>query len=184
MLPEVTIIRRLDKQQRVSFSLTQAALILAMGQIPAHNGKEGLASHVIDGVTDRHNLQNPVSTTFVSHLESKVNAAIQYDQTLLDKFYTTPLTVVGGSARLVYENLSSDDQERFHLKLILIVSKPREHAGFTTVKKVDCTSESPEPLLQSRWAKDDYKLVKTQLDGMLNACEAKVLAGLPTLLKK
>jgi hypothetical protein len=48
---------------------------------------------------------------------------------------------------------------------------------------VNCQGASDEPLPLSQWATNDYQLVKTQLDAMLAACETKVMAGLPDLLK-
>ncbi|WP_034294693.1 hypothetical protein [Herbaspirillum sp. RV1423] len=126
-----------------------------------------------------------MSGKFVVDLQNKINRLVQENVSYKNTAFHQPILVTGGRAALVYETLGNDE-EKFRLKTDLFIYKSKEKKSYFSPNpyvKVDCQDASPEPLSRDQWAKDDYRLVKTQLDSMLAECEKKVLANLPELLK-
>ncbi len=183
---EVTIVKREATSKNVASQVALNVVMLALGGGVGFQSfsKDGLKGVPVDGLNERANVQNPVATRFVSDLQAKVAAAVQENAAWRDRHYREPLTVAGGSTRLVYETLAGTDEERFRLKTDLTVYKRKESANLLSPNLVvDCQDASPEPLTQSQWAEAEYRSVKIQLDAMLAACETKVLAELPSLLR-
>lgn len=186
---EVTVVKRESTIKNVAAQVGLNVLALALGG--GGVGFQGFSKDDLKGVpiedaVSRDNLKNPVSSEFLSNLQMHVSAAVQHDPGLVQKSYQQPMLIAGGNARLVYESLAGEDEERFRLKSDLIVYKRREEAGlfaFKSVNVVGCETASDNPLPLSQWAVNDYQLVKTQLDAMLSSCQTKVIAGLPELLK-
>jgi hypothetical protein len=185
---EVTVVKRESTIKSVAAQVGLNVLALALGGGVGFQGfsKDDLKGVRIEDAVSRENLKNPVSNEFLRELESKVSATVQQNPALAQKGYQRPILVAGGNARLVYESLAGEDEERFRLKSDLIVYKQREGAGlftFKSVNVVDCENASDNPLPLDQWAVNNYQSVKTQLDAMLSTCESKVLAKLPELLE-
>ena len=147
--------------------------------------KDSLKGAVIEGPADRANLKNPAAGTFMLSLQASVNDAIQADATLRHKTFNNSLNVIG-STQLVYETLASTDEERYRLKTDLMVFKKKESASLVSMAPfvtVNCQNQSPTPLVQARWAENNYQIVKDEIDSMYAACQKNVLADLKNLLK-
>lgn len=183
---EVTIVRRQATVNNVAGQVALNLVMLALGGgvgVQAFD-KNGLRGVRIEDAATRVNLKNPVAGEFLSRLQGRLDAAVREHPQLRDGVWQKPVLVAGGSVRLVYETLSGDAEERFRLKNDLVIYKSREKTGLLTFSRpvmVDCRDESAEPLPQEEWARDDYRLIKLQLDAMLAACETKVLAQVPVL---
>lgn len=184
---EVTIVNRAATAKNVATQVGLAALTLFIGGGIGFQGfsKDDLKGAPIEDLSERNNIQNPVSTTFVADLQTKINQAVQENAVHNTIAFNQSIVVTGGRAALVYENLG-DEEEKFRLKSEIIIHKPREDKGFFSFSpnpKVDCQHASAEALPQEQWAKDNYLLIKTEMDAMFSACEQKILAELPTLLE-
>lgn len=145
-------------------------------------GKNDLRGAVLTDA-DNKNIPNPIPRDFTARLDERINAAVQANEKWRTQRFSEPVLLQGGTAHLVYESLIGND-EQYRLRIDPIVFKFKEDRvllrGAGT--EVNCTSESPEPLPLSHWSADSYALVRTQLDSMLDACEAKVMAQLPEML--
>lgn len=184
---EVTIVKREATQGVVAGQVALNIFMLALGGGVGVQGfsKDALKGSTIRELERREHIQNPVPGRFLGELEEKVNAAIQADEALREKRFTKPLRVAGGNARLIYETLLGEDDQRFRLKTDLLVYKTKENANlWSGPYVVNCQDASPEPFIQAQWAEQDYLLVKTQLDAMLATCEKKVLAELLGMLSE
>lgn len=184
---EVTIVKREATTSLVSTQVALNVFMLAMGGGIGFQGfsKDSLKGAVIEGPADRANLKNPAAGTFMLSLQASVNDAIQADATLRQKTFNNSLNVIG-STQLVYETLASTDEERYRLKTDLMVFKKKESASLVSMAPfvtVNCQNQSPTPLVQARWAENNYQIVKDEIDSMYAACQKNVLADLKNLLK-
>jgi hypothetical protein len=180
---EVRIVKREHTQKNVAAQVLLNVLMLGAGSGFQGFSKDGLKGSTIEDISSRENLRTPVTGTFVTALEKKVNASLQSNEKLRGNLYTKPLRVAGGDSRLVYESLQGNDEEQFRLKTSLSVYKVKEnYFSLMPGGYMSCDEESPEPMPQSKWAENDYQLVKTQLNDQLARCETKILAKLADLL--
>lgn len=149
------------------------------------NSKDNMVGSTIEGLDDRSNLQIGDANAFASHLQATMQAAMQNNTEWADKTFKKPITVAGGLVNLVYEGPTGEDATRYRLKADWVVYKPRESFSLFggPNRHVDCSYESPTPMTQAAWAENNYAQVKAEMDAMLPACEQKVLAALPDLLK-
>ncbi|WP_137921872.1 hypothetical protein [Hydrogenophaga sp. 2FB] len=184
---EITIVSRSTTGKAVAaqvfLNVAMLALVGGIGVQPF--SKDDLRGDRIEDVTHRDHLRNPIPTDFVTRLQEKVDAAIASNAALTNRVYENPLVVAGGSSSLVYHALTGTDEETYQLQTKLEVFKRREGPNFWTLSPnvvVDCSDVSAEPLPRTRWAQDDYQLVRQSLDETLDACEARVMARLPELL--
>ena len=94
--------------------------------------------------------------------------------------------VGGGYARLVYENLAGTDEATYRLKTDLVIYRKVEGASLRSLmgpRTVSCADQSAQAWPQSRWAEGNYLPVQQEMDTLLAACEAKVVASLDELLR-
>ncbi len=185
---EVMIVRREDTFGLIGTQVVLNIAMLALGGGIGVQGfsKDGLKGSAIDYAGPRDNLKNPVVHEFTPALAKKIRDAVHQDPELNGRTFNRDILVAGGSANLVYESLADGEEERFRLKTHLQVYKKKESAGmfsFSPLVIVDCSNESEQVMLLNQWAEADFQPVKTQLDGMLSACETKVMAELPAMLK-
>ncbi|QTN27969.1 hypothetical protein HZ993_22400 [Rhodoferax sp. AJA081-3] len=146
-------------------------------------GKEVLVGAPIEGVQERGHLQNPVPEAFVTSLQRGVSQFLENDAKLRDTVFKKPLIVAGGTASLVYETLSSKDEEQYLLKAYVMVYKAKERWSMMPNMPVYCAMQSQQPMLLADWAVDNFRGVKAQFDEMLAGCQTKVIEGLPVMLK-
>lgn len=185
---EVTIVRRENKANQVAGQIALGLLMFALvgGTGFQDVDKEMLLGSRIEDPNASENLKNPVSGEFVLGLQEKVAAFVKQNPELKSKSFQHPIVVSGGSARLIYEAFSDDDQ-RFRLRNDLTIYKRRENAKRFSFDSpgvhVSCVEITPEPRIEAEWAVDGYRPVRTTLDDWLKTCENKVLAKLPELLK-
>jgi hypothetical protein len=173
---EVTIVKREATHKNIAGQVALNVVMLALGGGGGVQGfsKDGLKGAPLEGLTERANVQNPVSTQFVSDLRSKVVVAVQSNAGWRDKSYLEPITVAGGNTSLVYETLADTEEERFRLKTDLVYKRKEVASLWSNANVVvDCQDASPEPLTQSQWAGANYQSVKTQSDAMLAAVRRK-----------
>lgn len=181
------IVKAEQMQKNVAGKVALGVLMFALGGGTGFtsSSKDNMVGSTIDGLEDRSNLQIGDAATFASRLQTTVQAAMQSNAEWADKTFKHPITVAGGVVNLVYEGLTGDDATRYRLKADWVVYKRRE--SFTLFgapnTRVDCSYQSPAPLTQAAWAENNYALVKAELDAILPACEQKVVAALPDLLK-
>lgn len=185
---EVSIVRREDTVNLVGVQVALNIAMLALGGGIGVQGfsKDELKGSAIEYAGPRDNLKNPVVDAFVPALAKKIGAAVRQDPELNGRTFNRYISVAGGSASLVYEALADGEEERFRLKTHLQVYKKKESAGmfsFSPLVIVDCSDASDPAVPLGQWAEADFQPVRTQLDDMLSACEAKVMAELPALLK-
>jgi len=185
---EVTIVRRENTFNNVGVQVALNIFMLAMGGGFGVQGfsKDDLKGSSIDDAASRANLKNPVAGEFLGKLKSRIDETLRQDPEMRGRTYREPVLVAGGSTRLIYETLMDGEEERFRLKTSLQVYKKKESAGmfsFSPLVIVNCSDESGEPMPLDQWAEADFQPVKTQLNSLLSACEAKVMAELPALLK-
>jgi hypothetical protein len=184
---EVTIVRRANTQKNVVGQVALNVLMLAVGGFGGFSGfsKDGLLGSPIEGLTERENIQNQIPRTYGLQLQHQVNEWIATQSAYSSKIYSNPLLIAGGQTRLVYENLAGTDEEKFRLKTTLSIYKRKEKTGFFGDPNiaVGCDDTSTELLLEKEWALDNYRLVKTQMDAALKACNQKVVSELPSILK-
>ncbi|TXH89795.1 MAG: hypothetical protein E6Q78_06215 [Rhodoferax sp.] len=184
---EVQIVKAEQMQKNMAGKVALGVLMFALGGGTGYtsSSKDNMVGRTIDGVEDRSNLRIGDANEFASHLQTTVYTALQGNTEWANKTFKHPITVAGGVVNLVYEGLTGDDATLYRLKADWVVYKRRESftlfgAPHTTV---DCSYQSPTPLSQAAWAENNYALVKSELDAMLPACEQKVVASLPDLLK-
>lgn len=183
---EVRLVTREATSNKVAQQIGLNLALLALGGLAFQGfSKDDLMGRPVDGVSQRDHLKVPVDTAFVTRLQARVDTAMQSSESLRLRTFARPLTVAGGSTRLVYENLKGSDVPTFRLKTDLVIYKARE-GGFTNnllaARVVECSNESPEAWPQTHWAEGNYLPVKTQLYTMLQACEDKVIASLESTL--
>jgi hypothetical protein len=186
---EVKLVQRATTHKEVGKQVALNVFMLAMGGGVAASpfSKSDLAGERIEGPTDRANLRNPVSTDFVTRLDQRIREAIQADAALAQRAWRQPVLVSDGFARLVYEQLDGAQEERLRLVTRLVVYKTRENASLLSMQRapqVDCSGQSEPALALADWAQQDFRRVKDTLDAQLAACERKVLAALPDLLRE
>jgi len=183
---EVRMVKRETTGKVVAAQVALNILMLATGGGGGFQtfSKNDLVGDRIESA-QRDNLRNPTSTDFVRRLDDRVQAAIRADETLRQRAFEHPLVVAGGNARLVYDALAGTDEAKYALKSRLQVYKRKEATRLWSPSvSVDCAEPSGEALPEAEWAADDYALVRTSLQSMLDACEGAVLARLPELLKE
>lgn len=182
---EVGIVKRAHTATAVMGQVAVNTLLLVAGGGFSFSGfgKDDLDGSTIEGVAVRDHLQNPVPEAFVMKLQTAVSQFLENDAKLRDTTFKKPLIVAGGSARLVYENLSGNDEEQYRLKAYVMVYKDKERWSIMPNPPVYCTLQSTQPMLLADWAVDNFRGVKLQLDEMLASCQTKVLEALPVLLK-
>lgn len=184
---EVQIVKAEQMHKSVAGKVALGVLMFALGGGTGYttSSKDNMVGSTIEGLEDRSKLQIGDASAFASHLQTTVQTAMQSNAEWADKTFKYPLTVAGGVVNLVYEGLTGDDATRYRLKADWVVYKRRE--SFTLFgapnTRVDCSYQSPAPLTQTAWAENNYALVKAELDAILPACEQKVVAALPDLLK-
>lgn len=183
---EVRMVKRETTGKVVAAQVAFNILMLATG---GGGGFQTFSKNELKGdrieSTQRDNLRNPTSTDFVRRLDDRVQAAMNADETLRQRAFEHPLVVAGGNARLVYDALAGTDEEKFALKSRLQIYKRKEATSLWSPSViVDCAEPSGEPLPHAEWAANDYALVRTSLQSMLDSCEGAVLARLPELLKE
>lgn len=184
---EVRLVTREATTKNVATQVGLNLLLLSVGALSFQGfSKDGLKGRAVDGPTDRAHLRNPIPTDFVTRLQARVDTAIQGNDRLKTQTYTHPLVVGGGYARLVYENLAGTDEATYRLKTDLVVYRKRgDGASIKSLmapRTVSCADQSAQAWPQSRWAEGNYLPVKQELDALLAACEARVLASLDELL--
>jgi hypothetical protein len=183
---EIRMVTREATSNNVAAQVGLNAVLLAMGAVSFRGfSKDDLKGSELTDVADRSHLQNPVPTEFVGRLQARVDAFLQADESLQKRRFERPLIVSGGNARLVYESLLGTAEEKFRLKADLVVYKKRESSTMASLMApvvVECSGESPDAWSQSRWAQENYLLVKVQMDALLQSCETKVQGNLHKLL--
>ncbi|MGE0097575.1 MAG: hypothetical protein AB7S86_04430 [Hydrogenophaga sp.] len=183
---EIRMVTRDATSKNVAAQVGLNAVLLAMGAFSFRGfSKDDLKGSELTDVADRSHLQNPVPTEFVGRLQARVDAFVQTDESLQKRRFERPLIVGGGNVRLVYESLLGTEEEKFRLKTDLVVYKKRESSAMASLMApvvVECSGKSPDAWPQSRWAQENYLLVKVQLDELLQACETKVQGNLHQLL--
>lgn len=183
---EIRMVTREATSNNVAAQVGLNAVLLLMGAVSFRGFSKGdLKGSELTDVADRSHLQNPVPTEFVERLQARVDGFVQADESLKKRRFERPLIVSGGNARLVYESLLGTEEEKFRLKTDLVVYKKRESSAMASLMApvvVQCSGESPDAWPQSRWAQENYLLVKVQLDALLQACENKVQENLRELL--
>ena len=187
---EVQLVERADTHKEVGKQIGINLLILAMGGIGFSANpfsKTSLAGSPIAASGDRANLRNPIPEEFVARLSERINAAVKADPTLAMRHWREPVNVAGGFTRLLYDDLDGTTPESLHLAMDLTVYKLREDWSPLSFRdprvQVDCNSKSPAARAKEDWAPDDYREVRLEFDALLDACERKVMAALPDLLK-
>jgi hypothetical protein len=187
---EVTIVRRANTQREVGKQVALNVLMLALGGGVGVQrfGKEDLKGEAIEAAGDRANLANNIPGAFAARLQEKITAAVQQDAVLASRSWRYPILVAGGRTRLLYEELQGADEERFRLLTHLVVYKARENRSAFSITSpyvtVDCSGGTEKPLDLPSWALDNHALIRTELVRLQDACESKVLAALPELLKE
>ena len=187
---EVMLVERADTHKEVGKQIGINLLMLAMGGVGLtadRFSKTDLAGRSIDSCGGRANLRNPVPDEFVARLSERINAAVKADPALAMRHWGQPVNVAGGFTRLLYDELDGDTPERLHLAIDLTIYKRREDwspLSFSAPRvQVDCNSKSATARAKEDWAPDDYREVRLEFDALLDACERKVMAALPDLLK-
>jgi len=182
---EVQLVQRETTGRNVAAQVGLNVLMMALGGGAGVStfSKDDLAGDPIEGVVDRSNLANPVSTGFVQSLQEAVSARMAEEGRWRDRSFTHPLVVGGGRATLVYDNLMGSEEPQYQLALRLDVYKRREGNWPVAPRLVLCDgrSQTAQPLAQ--WAASSYVGVQQELQRMLGACQEKVVAGLPGLLE-
>jgi len=186
----VTVVRRSTTQkvvnQRILTGVAIALITGGAGFAFETFSKDDLMGASITQVKDKANVANPVADAYISRLQRSLKLFLAADPELRDKTFKHPLLISGGEARLIYEDLSGTDEERFRLVTEIIVYKRRETANFLSPVKVvemRCAASSPEPWPEARWAENDYAPLRDALGARLDDCEGKLMAELPRLLK-
>ena len=184
---EVRLVTREATTKNVATQVGLNLLLLSVGALSFQGfSKDGLKGRAVDGPTDRAHLRNPIPTDFVTQLQARVDTAIRDNDHWRAETYTYPLVVGGGYARLVYENLAGTDEATYRLKTDLVVYRKVEGASIRSLmgpRTVSCADQSAQAWPQSRWAEGNYLPVKQEMDTLLAACEAKVVASLDELLR-
>lgn len=187
---EVQLVERADTHKEVGKQIGINLFMLAMGGVGFSAqgfSKTSLAGNPIAASGDRANLRNPIPEEFVARLSERINATVKADPALAMRHWRQPVNVAGGFTRLLYDELDGDTPERLHLAMDLTVYKRREDWSPLSFSNssvlVDCNSKSPTARAQEDWAPDDYREVRLEFDALLDACERKVMAALPDLLK-
>lgn len=184
---EVQIVKAEQMQKNVAGKVALGVLMFALGGGTGYttSSKDNMVGSTIEGLEDRSKLQIGDASAFASSLQTTVQTAMQGNAEWADKTFKHPLTVAGGVVNLVYEGLTGEEATLYRLKADWVVYKRRE--SFTLFgapnTRVDCSYQSPTPMTQAAWAENQYAQVKAELDAMLPACEQKVVAALPDLLK-
>ena len=184
---EVTMVRRETTGKSVAMQVGLNVVMLALGGGIGFSGfsKDDLKGEKIeDAGEDRSNLQNPViSPAFLQPLQSAVNERMVQDKIGQNQSFHNPLVAGGGSARLIYDTLTGDQDPLYQLSLELVVYKHPEDGLFKSNRMVSCDqrSEPPQPL--AYWNESSYSHVRQELNRMLADCQQKVLAELPHLLE-
>lgn len=185
---EVQLVRREDVSKavagQVGLNILMLALRAGLGG-PGSFNKDDMAGQAITDVTDRENLSNPVATEFVQSLQRAVDEhLVQQQGVWTGRSFKKPLVVGGGRANLVYADSADADDPGYQLVLQLQVYKLPERALSWARPVADCNSRSEPAQALHWWAEQDYLQVRQELDQMLQACKAEVLAQLPQLLEK
>jgi hypothetical protein len=185
---EVRIVRPQNTQRAVAGQVALNVIMLALGGGAGVSGfsKNDLKGNEITDLVDRQNIQNPIPTAFVSRVDTLVSNWLKDNAEYQTKAYKNALMVAGGSSKLVYESLSGEGADKFKLSTDLMIYKRRESANFLSfspVVSLSCGNSSAALASEQDWAKDNWRLVKTELDAALKSCEERLLAQLPDLLK-
>lgn len=184
---EVRLVTREVTTKNVATQVGLNLLLLSVGALSFQGfSKDDLKGRAVDGPTDRAHLRNPIPTDFVTQLQARVDTAIRDNDRWKAQTYTHPLVVGGGYARLVYENLAGTDEATYRLKTDLVIYRKVEGASIRSLmgpRTVSCADQSAQAWPQSRWAEGNYLPVKQEIDTLLAACEAKVVASLDELLR-
>lgn len=184
---EVQLVKAEQMQKSVAGKVALGVLLFAVGGGTGFtsSSKDNMVGTKIEGIDDRSNLQIVNADAFAASLQISVQAATRATAQWTDKIFKNPIHLAGGAVNLVYEGLTGEDATRYRLKADWVVYKRRESFSLFggAYSKVDCSYESSTPMTQAAWAESNYALVKAEMDAMLPACEAKVLAALPELLK-
>lgn len=183
---EVRLVTREATTKNVATQVGLNLLLLSVGALSFQGfSKDGLKGRAVDGPTDRAHLRNPIPTDFVTQLQAGIDTAIQNNDRWKAQTYTHPLVVGGGYARLVYENLAGTDEATYRLKTDLVIYRRLEGASIRSLmgpRTVSCADQSAQAWPQSRWAESNYLPVQQEMDALLAACEARVVASLGELL--
>lgn len=184
---EVRLVTREATTKNVATQVGLNLLLLSVGALSFQGfSKDNLKGRTVDGPTERAHLRNPIPTDFVAQLQARVDAAVRDNNRWKAQTYTHPLVVGGGYARLVYENLAGTEEAAYRLKTDLVVYRKRgDGASLKSLmapRTVSCADQSAHVWPHSRWAEGNYFPVKQEMDALLAACEAKVVASLDELL--
>ncbi len=184
---EVRIVKVEQMQKNVAGQVALGVLMFALGGGTAFAGssKDNMKGTTIEPLDDRSNLQIEDAKVFASRLQVLVGNAIQENADWSGKVFKRPVVLAGGVSNLIYEGLTGDEANLYRLKTDWVVYKRKE--GFTLFGNpnvvVDCAYSSPTAQSQAAWAENNYAQVKAEMDANIAACEQKVLAAVPDLLK-
>jgi hypothetical protein len=179
-----TDVRIVTKEQTKNNAAMQIGLNILTGGFGFQGfSKNEFAGNTIITKSPTDNLNNPISDAFVGRLQKLVDTTIESSPELLSKAWKEPIYVSNGSARLIYDKLDSDADNRFTLNDDLVIYKTKESNGLFSYRSssVDCSTKS-EAMNLSTWQANNYLLVKTKLDQSRNNCEKLVLEQLPEML--
>ncbi|OWY29150.1 hypothetical protein [Herbaspirillum robiniae] len=186
---EIMIVRSETTQKAAAGQTALAILTFAFGGGAGFSGfsKESLKGEKIEDVKDRNNIRNTVSTDFTAHLREQLNAEMDVKRSQYKAVYKHPVSVAGGSSRLIYESLTGEESKQFRMNTELEVYKKKEGAGMFSVnpfERVSCNRVSEKALPLDDWMKDDYVMVRQWMDETLQLCADKVIAALPKMLAR
>lgn len=148
--------------------------------------KDDLLGDPLPDVKDPAKVRNPVADEFIASLQKKLDAEARAVYSGTGKVFNRPVVVSSGHARLVYEDLTGAEEERYRLKMSISIHKVAETAGLFAFRqpwRTSCGNVSSEVLPLKDWAKDDYELVRKQVAEILSACEVRLLREVPHMLR-
>lgn len=131
--------------------------------------------------------KNKIPNPFTKNLEDKLTLIskewISKNPDYQAKVYEKPIYIYNGHSRLVYEELTGVNSEKYRLIISSTIVKEQELKNSSRrYKSFECDFQSPKPRSETEWRAANFELLKKELIIAEKSCEERVIANLPLLL--